>query len=191
MSQTYRLGVLTMSKMKFSLKKTMKIFLEGLFFLFVLLIAYFSITGVIYRNNPKEVPMPLGFNMFTVLTGSMQPYLSQGDKVIIVKTDVEKLQIGDVISFQNEGMLVTHRIVEINKDNNDWTFQTKGDYNNANDRFLLSSDQIVGKVAFRLVPMNFIQKHFTPRHLILLAGFGFVVAIFYVTYLYLNRKRQY
>lgn len=142
-------------------KKIRKILIstsEALLLIVTLFLVYVTITGIMFRNNPTKVPMPLGFNMFTVLTGSMQPYMEKGDKVIVVKTDTKDLSIGDVITFKHEGMIITHRIVELYSNEKPLRVQTKGDFNNTMDSFTVQHDQIVGKVLFRLTPINFFLR---------------------------------
>ncbi len=139
-------------------KKMRKMFIfasEALLLIVTLFLVYVTVTGIMFRNDPSKVPMPLGFNMLTVLTGSMQPYMETGDKVIIVKTDSDNLAIGDVITFKHDGMIITHRIVDIFDDEKPLRIQTKGDFNNSIDSFTIHHDQIVGKLLFRLTPFNF------------------------------------
>jgi len=102
------------------------------------------------------VPRVTGSVPLTVLTGSMTPTFQPGDLVVVRPTAVEKLHIGDVVTFQPQSgvaTLVTHRIIMINHDaqGNVETIQTQGDANNAPDNLLIP-DQIMGRVWYS-VPM--------------------------------------
>lgn len=76
----------------------------------------------------NQLPMPFGYGMSVVLSGSMEPELSVGDLLIVKETsDVKK---NDVIVFQDGRSLVVHRVVEIDEKE----LITKGDANNTADQ---------------------------------------------------------
>lgn len=85
------------------------------------------------------MPMPLGFGLSTVLTGSMEPAISEGD-LLIVRAKNE-YQIGDIVVYQQGKTSIVHRITNISEE----TVTTQGDANNTSDTpFHIS--QIKGKV---------------------------------------------
>lgn len=75
----------------------------------------------------NAMPMPFGFGISAVLSGSMEPEYSVDDLVIVKKSDDYK--IGDVVVYQSENSLIMHRIISI--DGNE--IITKGDANNIED----------------------------------------------------------
>lgn len=81
-----------------------------------------------------------GIQSFVVLTGSMQPAIPQGS-VTFTKHQISYKK-GNVISFKLGNIIVTHRIVNVNKDN---SFVTKGDANNASDSGPVLKNNILGK----------------------------------------------
>lgn len=93
-----------------------------------------------------------GFEIYGVLTGSMNPEIPTGSMIYIRDAEPERLCIGDVITYSvSPGMMATHRIVDIVEDETNpalFRFQTKGDANPAVDAVLVESKKIVGKVAF-------------------------------------------
>jgi len=91
----------------------------------------------------NAMPMPFGFGISTVLSGSMEPEYSIGDLVIVKKSDEYKA--GDVVVYQEGSMLVMHRIVATEGD----TVTTKGDANNAED-MPIRQERIKGRVAVKL-----------------------------------------
>lgn len=77
----------------------------------------------------KEYPVKLfGFSFLCVTTGSMEPTIDSGELIIIREKD--KYLENDIVTYlDDDGFLITHRIVNINEDK----MITKGDNNNLND----------------------------------------------------------
>lgn len=84
----------------------------------------------------------LGFSVAVVSSGSMEPEISVDDMIIIKKQ--KDYQKGDIITFERDGSLITHRIIE--KAEN--SYMTKGDANNAPDTKEVDFDDVVGKTVF-------------------------------------------
>ncbi len=102
--------------------------------------------------NPERPPSVFGVTSMIVLSGSMsgnEPgHIEVGDLIVTKSVDPETLKVGDVITFMEQGTTtVTHRIIAIN---NDGTFKTKGDANNAEDKAPVQHEDIVGKYVFRI-----------------------------------------
>jgi len=67
-------------------------------------------------------------------TGSMLPVLDKGSNGIrIMPKSEEDIHIGDIITFEQNNMLIVHRVVQIGTDDKGIYFVTKGDNNNIND----------------------------------------------------------
>ncbi|WP_418790604.1 signal peptidase I [Phosphitispora sp. TUW77] len=84
-----------------------------------------------------------------IATGSMEPMTKPGDVILASKvTDVNILQIGDVIQFRRNGISISHRIIEIVEDQEKGVsvFKTKGDNNPAPDTDLVEPEQVKGKI---------------------------------------------
>ncbi len=91
-----------------------------------------------------------------VLTGSMEPKVFPGDAILIQKIKEEKeiyaLQEGDVINFQRGEITITHRIIEVQKDEaGNVSFRTKGDNNNSADVEIVKPDDIKGTM-MKVIP---------------------------------------
>lgn len=100
-----------------------------------------------------QVPQVLGFSVFRVMTGSMDPEYPEGALLLVQKTPPEEIQPGDVISFFSpdpalEGAVNTHRVMRIEKRDGDIFFVTKGDANVSEDRYFPNGELLVGKVVF-------------------------------------------
>lgn len=88
----------------------------------------------------KNLPRVFGWSQAVVLSGSMEPEFSAGDLIII--HNEEDYQIGDVITFNSDGGLISHRIVKQTGSG----YITQGDANNSADGKIVLPEQIYGKV---------------------------------------------
>ncbi|MFH1366447.1 MAG: signal peptidase I [Patescibacteria group bacterium] len=88
---------------------------------------------------------PAGLKVLDVKTGSMSPTIKTGS--LIFSWPAKTYKVSDIIVFHwgNTRELVTHRIVGVNPNNQNY-FQTKGDANQIPDMGLVSSGQIIGKI---------------------------------------------
>lgn len=101
------------------------------------------------------VPNFIGFKTFSVVSGSMEPNIPVGSIVYTKGIDFEKLEVGDVISYQlSEDTMVTHRINSINAEQK--TIITKGDANDKVDGAEVQENQIIGKVTFSIPFLGYI-----------------------------------
>ena len=95
-----------------------------------------------------------GYSFFRVVTPSMEPTIMVGEIIVTKDTSIEKVKEEDIVSFRSQsadmfGTIITHRVVEIDKDENGQTrLLTKGDANLSVDgRYVLESN-LVGKVVW-------------------------------------------
>ncbi|ATP41713.1 signal peptidase I [Solibacillus sp. R5-41] len=113
--------------------------------LMFLLISVASVV-VISKVSGGE-PQFFGYQLKTVLSGSMEPGIQTGS-IIAVKAAEDKTNYkkGDVITFQEaEGILITHRITEVIKSGDSVLYRTKGDNNNGEDMNPVMSENVVAK----------------------------------------------
>lgn len=97
---------------------------------------YFTNAGVILGN---QLPMPFGYGIANVLSGSMEPAFSKGTLLLVKDTqDIEK---GDIVVYQSGRTLIVHRVRKINGSQ----VTTQGDANNTPDE-PFDKTQIKGKV---------------------------------------------
>lgn len=67
-------------------------------------------------------------------TKSMLPIFDSGANGVGIKPkSPEDLNVGDIITFRQDGNLIVHRIIEKGIDEQGWYFITKGDNNNLDD----------------------------------------------------------
>lgn len=89
----------------------------------------------------QEQPTLFGWSQAIVLSGSMEPAFSAGDLLILHRE--RSYGPDDIITFTEDGALITHRIVEERPDG----FITRGDANNTADDSLVRPGSIHGRVA--------------------------------------------
>lgn len=108
----------------------------------ILLLAnsYVIISRIAFNN---AMPKIFGYSQVIVISGSMIPTLEIGD--ILIVHEQKSYAVNDIITFNGETKLVTHRIVAIKG----LDYVTKGDFNNTDDDPIPPSI-IQGKVVGRI-----------------------------------------
>lgn len=101
----------------------------------VLLAVIGIVVGVnIYLANARgiggnQIPMPFGYGVANVLSGSMEPTFSKGTLLLVKET--EDIQVGDIVVYQSGQELIVHRVIELEE--NSQIIVTQGDANNVAD----------------------------------------------------------
>lgn len=85
-----------------------------------------------------------------VATGSMEEELSIGDIAFVKKCTANDISKNDIIEYQMDGYTVIHRVIEIDQKDGRFTYITKGDSNNAEDKDPVLEEQLIGKVIFKI-----------------------------------------
>lgn len=118
-----------------------------------------------------------GVRPYAVTTDSMSNVFQTGDAICIIKTDFSKLEVNDIITvrYNNEKGYFTHRIVELDKENE--LVWTKGDMNKSNDPMPAKKTQIVGRYLFSISGFGNISLKMIEYKNIALIIFGLVVAL--------------
>lgn len=123
-------------------------------FIIVLLIIIVMLIGAVFVQtiiNPDKVPDIFGYKPFIVLSGSMETEIYTGDLAIVKIIDASKLEENDIIAFKDEeGYVVTHRIVDVIEKDGRKEFVTKGDNNNTEDYGTVKLDRVEGKYVFKI-----------------------------------------
>lgn len=127
----------------------------------------------------------IGLNVYTVLSGSMEPTYHVGSLIYVKDVDTDELQAGDVITYMlDEDTIVTHRIVDVIPDETDPSiirFQTKGDANESVDGSLVHYKNVIGTPVFSIPKLgylaNYIQKP-PGRYIAISAGAIILLLVF-------------
>jgi signal peptidase I len=121
-------------------KKSPSYYIERFLLVFIIIII------MLVSNNFK-------FSLTAIASDSMYPYIKKGDAVLIDKISdkqKEKLKEKDVIAFQEDGNVITHRIIKIEKDEENTYYITKGDNNSTKDVTKKTKDDIIGIVRIKI-----------------------------------------
>lgn len=99
----------------------------------------------------------MGYQCYTVISGSMEPTYGVGDLLYVKKVDVNQIKVGDPITFVlNEDLVVaTHRVVEIDAEKQH--FYTKGDANEVADNEPVHFKNVIGVPEFSIPKLGYIS----------------------------------
>ena len=127
----------------------------------------------------------IGLNVYTVLSGSMEPTYHVGSLIYVKDVDTDELKAGDVITYMlDEDTIVTNRIADVIPDETDPSiirFQTKGDANDSVDGSLVHYKNVIGTPVFSIPKLgylaNYIQKP-PGRYIAISAGAIILLLVF-------------
>lgn len=128
----------------------------------------------------------MGLQVFTVLSGSMEPTFHTGSLIYVKKVDYKDLKEGDVITFLlDEDTVATHRIVEVLPDENDpevLRYRTKGDANNAPDGSPVHYKNVIGSPVFTIPLLGYVASSIQspPGSYIALAGGAILLLLLFL-----------
>ena len=104
-----------------------------------------------------------GLQVFTVLSGSMEPTYHTGSLIYVKKVDPYTIQSGQVITFMlDEDTIATHRVVAVVPDEEDASvirFRTKGDANASEDGGLVHYKNVIGTPVFTIPKLGYVASY--------------------------------
>lgn len=152
----------------------------------MLVIALLLVVMVLVFGTKINFLANKGFNFYAVISGSMEPAIPVGAVIKVGKYELESLKEGDIITYQIEESVVTHRITKAEKDKKievivdgeeqkaiehlNWCFITKGDANNAEDAYEVKPKDILGKYEWHIPYLGYISAFAQTQ-------FGFIALI--------------
>ena len=105
----------------------------------------------------------LGLQVFSVLSGSMEPTYHTGSLIYVKKVDPFTIQPGQPITFLlDENTVATHRVVGVVPDEEDASvirFRTKGDANEAEDGTLVHYKNVIGEPVFSIPYLGYLAEY--------------------------------
>lgn len=87
----------------------------------------------------------IGYRYYTIMSGSMLPTIKVGS-ICVIDTNEENYKVGDVITYEVNGEVITHRINNIRGKE----IYTKGDANKIVDHHPILQQNIIGKCIFTI-----------------------------------------
>lgn len=100
---------------------------------------------------PLTLPRLLGYRVYAVISGSMEPAISVGDLIYVRQREPEAVAENDVIAFygtESSGGIIVHRVVENRRV--DGSFLTKGDANAQPDLAPVGYERLLGTAEGRV-----------------------------------------
>lgn len=123
-----------------------------------------------------------GMQVFTIVSGSMEPVYQVGSIVVVKDKDPCLIQEGDVISFKlGESTVVTHRVLEVLPDPDDCNnvvFKTKGDANSLVDGGYVKAESVIGVPVMEIPYLGFVilyMQNPPGKYIVLLAIASIVI----------------
>ncbi len=148
---------------------------ETIIMLLLVLTLFINVSNYIQvKILHKNIATINGYAFLEVASGSMEPVLNVGDLVVINTKDKE-INENDVITYSSsDGSFVTHRVME----NLDSGLITKGDANNAKDKDIVKSENVIGKYIFKVPHFGILVSSLqNPLTLILILIIGIIICI--------------
>jgi signal peptidase len=99
------------------------------------------------------LPSASGHRSLTVLTGSMEPTLETGSVVVDEMIAPTEARIGDIVTFTDPAhpdRLITHRLRSASVEGDTVHMVTKGDANDAPERWDIDTSGQIGRVKFHV-----------------------------------------
>lgn len=99
---------------------------------------------VIASCLPLTLPRLFGYEIYEVVSGSMEPEIPVGSVIYVAAAQPEEIQAEDVIAFRSGQTVITHRVVTNRM--LDGEFVTKGDANEQEDMNAVPYADLIGRV---------------------------------------------
>ena len=147
---------------------------------------------IILMFVPLTVPKLLGYQPYTVISGSMEPAIATGSLVYVRDVEPEAVAAKEVIAYyggRDRDSVITHRVVENNVSERE--FITKGDANAANDVTPVPYHNLLGCVKITIPSLGYAAQLLTIREgkfaMIGVIGVAMVLSLIAAK---LNRRRK-
>lgn len=109
--------------------------------------------AVVFQVRTAGYVSVFGRSLFRVVTGSMEPTVPIGSLLLSRKTDIDEIEVGDIICYRSEddatnGWVITHRVVRVFTKDGETCLETKGDANTSSDDGFVTRDNLIGRVTW-------------------------------------------
>lgn len=138
-----------------------------------------------------------GVEVYTVLSGSMEPNYHTGSLLYVREVDPFELKVKDVITFSlSETTTATHRIIEVIPDEEDPNvvyFRTKGDANDTEDGSLVHSNNVIGTPVFTIPYLGYVANYIQNPpglYVAIAVGAALVLLVFWIDFITDDKNRK-
>lgn len=114
----------------------------------------------------STLPNLFGYRTLTVLSGSMEPALEVGSVVIDERISAVEVRRGAIVSFPDParvGRTLTHRVRSARVEGATSFLVTKGDANDAPERWRVPVDDEIGRVAYHVPKLGYVRAFISSR----------------------------
>ena len=128
------------------------------------LLGTFALILVILLCLPFTIPRLMGGQIYSVISGSMEPAIPVGSLVYVEGIEPEDVMVDDVIAFyggRDANAIITHRVIENRVIMGE--FITKGDANQTNDMNPVDYDNFIGIVKWSVPKVGAVAQIMTGR----------------------------
>ena len=102
------------------------------------------------------VPAVMGLTPYAVASESMAPALRRGDLLYLEPATIADIQVGEIVTIRTtRGAVITHRVYELDLESG--LIRTKGDASNTIDYGPFSSDELEGRVVYRIPLLGYLS----------------------------------
>lgn len=162
--------------------KILKIISNIIYIIAFLIVLLMLIVVVLQRTTNNEVALG-GYRIFVVATGSMEPKYQVGDVLVAKEIEPENIKVGDDIVYTGKdgsfkGKVVTHQVISIEKEEDNFKIVTKGIANSAEDPEI-TQEQVMGKVIYKMKLLSVFEKAVSNNYVFFFVIFVPIVLIMY------------
>ena len=133
----------------------------------------------------------IGIQVFSVISGSMEPDYPVGSLIYVQKVDPNDVEVRDVITYVlPNDMPSTHRVVRIDTENQ--LFYTKGDANDTEDGAPVHFKNLIGKPIFMIPYLGFVAHYIQnpPGMYVAIAAGAVLLLLVFIPDLFLKEKKK-
>ncbi|MFD2729953.1 signal peptidase I [Enterococcus camelliae] len=117
-----------------------------------IIVMFFMMIAVVNFFSAPSSQGVFGYKGYTVISASMEPTLKIGDYILTAVEPFSQVKNGEIISFLDSGMIVTHRVVSIADD----VATTRGDNNKIDDLKVVTAENYVGSFVLRIPYLGYL-----------------------------------
>jgi signal peptidase len=102
------------------------------------------------------LPPAFGDRSLVVRSGSMTPAIRTGDVVAVHPFEPTAARVGDIVTFDNDGRLTSHRVRSMQRRGTQVLFTTQGDANTGQEHWKVPANGRIGHVMYRVPKLGFV-----------------------------------